>query len=119
MGYSASDLVSPRLVTKKGVRQLPGGTVWLVSGEGSRSPKTFSLCAVFKVNRIAENCYEHPSFKNSAHGVGHIYGESLLLTGIEWFEKFKAQQFNFRNSLTEITGTVAVGEFLALSGYVP
>lgn len=117
MGYSASDLGSPQLVTDKGVRQLPGNTVWLVSGEGNRSPKTFYLGAAFTVNRIAENCYEHPDFKNSAHGVGRIYGESLLLTGLDWFGKFKTQQNNFRNSLTEITDTPAVAKFQALSSY--
>jgi hypothetical protein len=117
MGYSASDLVNPRLVTNKGVRQLPGNTVWLVSGEGIRSPKVFYLGGVFKVDRIAESCYEHPDFKNSAHGIGQIYGESLLLTGIEWFEKFKAQQSNFRNSLTEITDALVVTELVELSGY--
>lgn len=117
MGYSASDLVSPRLVTNKGVRPLPGNIVWLVSGEGIRSPKIFYLGGVFKVDRIAENCFEHPDFKNSAHGDGQIYGESLLLTGLEWFEKFKIQQSNFHNSLTEITGASAVAEFVALSNY--
>jgi hypothetical protein len=101
MGYSASNLLGPRIVTKKDVHQLLGNTVWLVSGEGSRSPKVFYLGAVFKVNRV-ESCYEHPDFKNSAHGMGHIYGESLLLSGNEWFEKFKVNQSNFRNSLTEI-----------------
>lgn len=117
MGYSVSDLGSPRLVTDKGVRQLTGNTVWLVSGEGSRSPKTFFLGAAFTVNRIAEICYEHPDFKNSAHGIGCIYGQSLLLSGLDWFGKFKRQQCNFRNSLTEITGNSAVATFQALSGY--
>lgn len=117
MGYSASKLGSPRLVTDKGVRQLPGATVWLVSGEGSRSPKTFYLGATFTVNRISENCYEHPDFKNSAHGVGFIYGEILLLSGLDWFEKFKSEQCNFRNSLTEITGTPVVCKLQALSSY--
>lgn len=117
MGYSASGLRSLQLVTDKGVRQLPGAIVWLVSGEGVRSPKTFFLGAAFKVNRIAEGTYEHPEFKNAAHGTGHIFGEALLLSGLSWFETFKTEQNNFRNSLTEITGSPAVAHFQALSGY--
>lgn len=117
MGYSVSSLVNPRIVTDKGVRQLPGATIWLVSGEGLRSPKTFYLGAAFTVSHITENRYEHPDFKNSAHGKGHIYGELLLLTGIPWFESFKIAQGNFRNSLTEITGSPVTANFQALSGY--
>lgn len=117
MGYSASSLVNPRIVTNKGVRHLTGATIWLVSGEGLLSPKTFYLGAAFTVSHITENCYEHPDFKNSAHGEGNIYGESLLLTGAPWFESFKTGQSNFRNSLTEITGNPVTANFQVLSGY--
>lgn len=117
MGYSASGLGTPRVVTDKSVRYLPGGIVWLVSGEGSRSPKSFFLGAAFKVNRIAAGSYEHPKFKNSAHGIGEIFGETLLLSGLGWFETFRSEQSNFRNSLTEITASPVVAEFQALSGY--
>ena len=117
MGYSASSFMSPRIVTNKPVRQLPGATIWLVSAEGLRSPKLFYLGAVFTVIRIAKGCYEHPDFKNSAHGVGHIYGETLLLTALPWFEKFKIDQINFRNSLTEITSSPIISHFRHLSGY--
>lgn len=117
MRYSASSLRSPRIVTNKGVRQLPGATVWLVSAEGSRSQKTFYLGAAFTVTHIAEDGYEHPDFRNSAHGLGHIFGETLLLTALPWFEEFKAKQSNFRNSLTEITGLPVVAHFQRLSHY--
>lgn len=117
MRYSASSLTSPRIVTNKGVRQLPGATIWLVSGEGPRSPKTFYLGATFTVTHIAEDSYEHSDFRNSAHGLGHIYGETLLLTALLWFEEFKAKQSNFRNSLTEITGLPVVAHFQRFSRY--
>lgn len=117
MGYSASALPSPRLFTSKSVRKLPGATVWLVSGEGTKSPKIFYLAAVFKVLEIKEGLYEHSDFKNSAHGEGHIYGEKVLLSGLSWFDTFKKEQSNFRNSLTEITGNPAIAHFQTLSCY--
>lgn len=119
MGYSASSLPSPRLFTSKSVRKLTCATVWLVSGEGIKSPKTFYLAAAFKVLEIKEGLYEHPDFKNSAHGEGYIYGEKTLLSGLSWFDFFKKEQSNFRNSLTEITGNPAIAHFQTLSGYGP
>ena len=103
MGYSASALLTPRLFTSKSVRKLSDAIVWLVSGEGAKSPKTFYLAAAFKVFEIKEGFYEQPDFKNSAHGYGHIFGETILLSGLSWFDVFKNKQSNFRNSLTEIT----------------
>jgi hypothetical protein len=73
--------------------------------------------AAFKVLEIKEGLYEHPDFKNSAHGEGHIFGETILLSGLSWFDVFKNEQSNFRNSLTEITGNPVIAHFQALSGY--
>jgi hypothetical protein len=110
MGYSASSLPTPRLFTSKSVRKLQGAIVWLVSGEGAKSPKTFYLGAAFKVLEIKEGVYEH-------YGEGHIFGETILLTGHSWFDAFKKDQSNFRNSLTEITGNSVITHFQALSAY--
>ena len=118
MGYSASALLTPCLFTSKSVRKLPGAIVWLVSGEGAKSPKTFYLSDAFKVIEIKEGTYEHPDFKNSGYGERHIFGEPKLLTGHSWFDIFKKDQSNFRNSLTEITGNSVIAHFQALSGYV-
>ena len=117
MGYSASALPTPRLFTSKSVRKLPGAIVWLVSGEGAKSPKTFYLGAAFTVLEIKEGAYEHPDFKNSGYGEGHIFGETKLLTGNSWFDTFKKNQSYFRNSLTEITGNPVIAHFQALSSY--
>lgn len=119
MGYSASSIASPRIFTNRSVRELPGSVVWLINGEGKRSPKSFFLGAAFVVHSISTKTYEHPNFKNSAHGKGSVFGESLPLSGLSWFEQLKAEQLNFKGGLTEISGHVAVNELLKISEWLP
>jgi hypothetical protein len=119
MGYSASAIPTPRIFTKKSVQALPGSTVWLISGEGKKSPKFFFLGAAFVVHSISVGKYEHPDFKNSAHGKGLVFGETLPLSGLSWFEELKAEQLNFKGGLTEISNHCAVNELLNLSGWSP
>jgi hypothetical protein len=102
MGYSISAMSEPHIFTDKSVKYLPSNTVWLISGEG-KSPKTFYLAAAFKPHRTTSGTYDHPDFKNAAYGVGRIFGESIQLNGLPWFEALKADQQNFRNGLFEIT----------------
>jgi hypothetical protein len=109
MGYSASKLPEPKMHTDKSVGSLSSNRVWLLSGEG-KSPKTFYLAAVFKVNRVSSGTYDHPKFKNSAYGVGHIIGEKIVLNGLLWFEALKSNMNNFRNGLSEITDRTIIAE---------
>lgn len=117
MQYSASDLPTPRLYTSKSVKLLSGATVWLVSGEGAKSPKIFYLGAAFRVNRVSAGLFDHPKFKNAAYGDGHIFGESIPLSGHIWFEAFQKDQKNFKNGLSEITDNSIITQFQSLSGY--
>ena len=115
MGFPASKLESPRIYTSNSVRRLPSQAVWLISGEGS-SPKSFYLAAVFKVNRVCAGTYEHPSFENSAHGEGRIFGESICLNGLPWFEALKEEMLNFKNGLAPLQNEVALEELRCLAG---
>jgi hypothetical protein len=118
MSYSASKLSEPKLYTDKSVKNLSSSRVWLISGEGT-SPKQFYLAAVFKVNRVSTGTFDHPDFKNSAYGNGHIIGEKIELNGLAWFEKLKAKLNNFKNGLTEITDPYLIKELETLAvGYV-
>lgn len=115
MGYSASAMLDPRMFTDKSVRYLSSNAVWLISGEG-KSPKTFYLAAVFKPNRTSMGTYDHPSFKNAAYGIGHIFGETIKLNGMPWFETLKAVQHNFKNGLFEVTDSKVIDELRRLAG---
>jgi hypothetical protein len=115
MGVSASSLSEPKLHTDKSVRNLSSNVVWLISGEGG-SPKKFYLAAVFKVNRLSAGTYDHPDFKNSAYGIGHIFGETILLNGLPWFEELKENFQNFRNGLTELTDSTKINELRSNAG---
>src|SRR5680860_319534 len=104
MGFSASKLGEPKLHTDKSVSSLSSNRVWLISGEGC-SPKDFYLAAVFKVNKVSAGTYDHPKYKNSAYGTGHIIGESIKLNGLPWFEALKSNLNNFKNGLSEINNS--------------
>jgi len=115
MGYPASRLPEPRAYTNNSVRQLPSNALWLISGEGT-SPKEFYLAAVFKVTRVSADCYDHPKFANAAYGVGHIFGETIPLNGLPWFETFKKDQSNFKYGLVELKDPAVLTELQALAG---
>lgn len=117
MGYPASKLTSPQIFTNKSVRAVGGNTVWLVSAEGDSSPKKYFLAAAFKVVHTSSSTYKHPDFKNWASGIGHIYGETIPLSGQPWFEEFKDAQLNFKNGLSLIEDAEVIDKFMKLSGY--
>ena len=114
MGFSASKLDEPKLHTDKSVKNLSSNKVWLISGEGS-SPKDFYLAAVFRVNKVTAGTFDHPDFKNSAFGVGHIIGETIKLNDLPWFELLKSNLNNFKNGLSEVTDTDIVKELETVS----
>jgi len=115
MGYSASSLLDPRAFTNNPVDELPNNALWLISGEG-KSPKEFFLAAVFKVYQAKTNCYDHPLFKNAAYGHGHIFGETIRLNGLSWFESFKKSMSNFKYGLCEIEEKDVIVELRKLAG---
>ena len=115
MGHSASAMPEPRMFTDKSVKHVPSQAVWLISGE-EKSPKTFYLAAIFKPNRTTIGMYDHPEFKNAAYGVGHIFGETIELSGLPWFEKLKVEQQNFRGGLFEVKNSKVVDELRKLAG---
>jgi hypothetical protein len=113
MGYPASQLESPRILTNKSVRNLPGQTVWLISGEGQRQ-RSYYLAAVFEVDRTFMGSSAYAGFKNSAQGPGLLFGETICLDRLSWFEDLKKKLINFRNGLTELTDDLAVYELQRL-----
>lgn len=115
MGYSASTMPEPRMFTDKSVKNVSGNAVWLISGEG-KSPKSFYLAAVFKSNRTSTGTYDHPKYKNAAYGPGHIFGETIEVTRLPWFQQLKSDQKNFKNGLSEVTNVAIIAELQKLAG---
>jgi len=115
MGRSVSSLSEPRMFTDKSVKYVRLNAVWIISGEG-KSPKVFYLATVFKPNKTTIGVYDHPDFKNAAYGAGHIFGETIELNRIGWFESLKVEQQNFRNGLFEVTDSKIIDEMRKLAG---
>jgi len=105
MGYSASDLTEPMVLTDKNTNHLISNVIWLISGEG-KPRKDFYLAAVFQVTRIHENPSEFPDFRYSVHGEGTIFGETIRLNDEPWFNNFKSRMQNFRFGLLKLDPTV-------------
>ena len=115
MGYSASAIPSPRIFTNKSIKGLLSNAVWLISGEGGKN-KSFYLAAAFRVTRESPDTYEHPGFRNTAFGDGHIFGETIKLNSYPWFPDLKARYSNFSLSLSPLSDLKFIKELQALAG---
>lgn len=116
MGYPASKLGSPQIFTNKSVRNLPGNTVWLISGEGHRK-RSYYLSGVFQVDHIFMGTSAIAGFKNSAQGPGRLFGEVICLDKLFWFEDMKKKLINFRNGVTELKDDLAVQQLRRLADH--
>lgn len=82
---------------KKPIHHVDGQRVWLISGEGKTSPKSYHLRYVFEVNRVAAGT------PNRAYGSqGTLFTTPIPLNHLSWFKGFLDSQQNFSLGIREI-----------------
>lgn len=100
-----------QIFSSKPLRHLPGHTVWLISGEGTR-PKRYFLEYVFEVDEVSS---AEANQTGTAWGSrGHRFDPPLPLNDLPWFADFKKSQQNFSLGLREIDAAY-LPEFEALT----
>ena len=120
MGYSASSIKATEIYTSKPVKDMIGHTLWLVSGEGTGSKKSFYLAAAFKVKSFEVETYKHPKFKNSVAGCGNLYGLTIQLDWDKCFTNYlERTQFQGRGLHAIDEHDPVIEQFIKLSGYTP
>lgn len=81
----------------KPIKHLIGNRVWLISGEGNTSPKSYFLRYTFGVEAVEEGP------KNIARGTkGQAFVPPIQLSGMSWFKDFLSAQQNFSLGVREI-----------------
>jgi hypothetical protein len=90
------------IFTRKNIKNLIGGRIWLISGQGLKK-KLFFLEYSFIADSIK---YGNPKTIIGAGGI--VFDPPLLLSGLPWFEEFKKRQQNFSLGLREIDQVAAV-----------
>jgi hypothetical protein len=86
-----------QIIAKKSIRHLLGNRVWLISGEGVRSPKAYYLRYVFTVDEVIAGS------PNVALGhIGRSFDFSLPLNQEPWFNDFIEDQQRFSLGVREI-----------------
>ena len=105
MGYRCGEGETGRfeMLTDKPIRHLLDNTVWLIAGEGRRSPKRYFLCKRFIVDHVGED--PEGRFKYCASGEHGIRFRPLVpLDEYPWFHDLKASVQNFSLGVREIDG---------------
>lgn len=106
MKYSCTDILEPRVQTRKPVAGLEGVTVWLVAGEGE-SPKSYFLAAAFVASRCEPGSFPSSEFPNLIAGDGALFGKSIPLGGTELLKLIHKESANFVRGFYETTnGTI-------------
>jgi hypothetical protein len=94
-----------RMFATKSIHHLVGQKVWLISGEGAKSPKSYYLRYWFNVEEIKEGT------PNIAHGFsGHRFDTPIHLNAMPWFREFLRRQQNFSLGVREIQSEF-IGKF--------
>jgi hypothetical protein len=89
-----------RLLTKKSVSNLPGNTVWFITGSGA-GQRQYALGSVFRVAEVGP--VNEEGFKHFASGPGHVFEPPVPLNDAEWFPEFKKVMGNFGLGVQETT----------------
>ena len=93
MGYPASDVKEPVIVTNKRVgRETIGDRIWLITGEGQ--PRRYFLRGVFTVNKIESG--EDEGFRTRVWGnEARFFRPMVELSDTKWFPDLRRSQGNF------------------------
>ena len=92
MGYPASQVVEPVILTNKRVsKDAVGDRIWLITGDGK--PRKFFLRGFFIATNVESG--EEEGFRTRVMGVNeHFFSPMIELKGA-WFEDLKRSQGNF------------------------
>lgn len=118
MKYSASVIKIAEIYTNNPVELSLGHTVWLVSGEGMGSKKSFYLASAFRAETCEVGTYKRTGFKNSVAGTGEIYGLTIQLDWDKCFTDYMNRtQFQSRGLHAIDDHDPVIEQFLTRSGY--
>lgn len=113
MKYSSTTITEPHARTKKSIVGLEGVTVWLIAGEGTKSPKSFFISSMF----IAEHCHTNKftgDLPNEISGEGTLYKLTKPITGTVLMDQLKDKTANLRY-FQEIKDITIINSLLKLS----
>lgn len=113
MGYSCTEIKTPRVQTRKPVEELEGATVWLIAGEGS-SPKSYFLAATFVVSRCEPDSFPSSKFPNLIAGGGSLFGKRIPLDGTSLLGLVREESANFVRGLYETKNAMTISALQAL-----
>jgi len=101
MGYSCTEITTPRVKTSKPVSGLEGSTVWLVAGEGKR-PKSYFLASRFIIAECSPEKHLGSELPNEVSGLGDLFGTRIALDGRPILEELRRASANFVNGFFEL-----------------
>lgn len=113
-------LENPSLaVTTNSVKDVMGGAVWLITGEGN-GKTIYSLASVFIVDAISKS--PHSGKKHSISGKGgHAFEPPIVVGSENWFPAFRKSNSNFSLGFRQIkdeTVLAALTQIAADAGFV-
>jgi hypothetical protein len=100
MGYALHEREPLRLLTNKRVHDLVCGTIWMITGEGSKD-RRYALASVFDVNEVGGD--PDTGFKYYAKGEGHVFRPPVPLNDQGWFAELLKSTGNFSPVVQEVT----------------
>lgn len=113
MGYSCTDIPTPRVITSKPIDGLEGSTVWLIAGEG-KSPKSYYLSAKFTVDRCEPDKYPGTKLPNEVSGTGLLLGKRIHLNTTPLLFQLQQLSANFVTGFCELKDATAITALMAL-----
>jgi hypothetical protein len=84
------------IFARKSIRHIEAHRMWLISGEGDKSPKRYFLRYTFIVDRI------EPGTPNRAYGREGRNFPNTRLDTLDWFEDFLKRYQNFSLGVREL-----------------
>jgi hypothetical protein len=100
MGYALSDGNPQRVLTNKPVNHLRGNTVWLVTFEGTGTPRQYCLASVFRADKVGEK--DEGGFTRYASGPGHFFHPHVPIKDTGWFPEVLRVTGNFGLGVQEV-----------------
>lgn len=93
MGYAASEVTDPVIVTNKRVSsEAIGDRIWLITGEGQ--PRRYYLCGYFNATEVEPA--EDEGFRTRVRGEHtHFTRKMIAISDEEWFPDLRRSQGNF------------------------
>jgi hypothetical protein len=101
MGYPASDITNFSVVSNKpGGSDLPGSTIWLLTGEGT--PRRYYVVQRFTAD-VIDSAEEQGFSTRVSSEAGERFTPMIRIDEEEWFRDFQRSQANFSLGLQRVT----------------